>query len=103
MICCDSYYDLGCVGACGVAQLPLIATQTGTHILEIAFNNVEYNVEFEATIGQSFNIDLSKLNENYSLKFKILQPNNIYYAKTDVSLNEYVCFILKTKNIFKNE
>lgn len=86
---------LGCVVACGVATLPIIAAQTGQHILVIKFAGVEFQYEFDAIAGENIKIELSELNEDGCIKFKIIQPDGTYYS-TMSETETYECFMLRT-------
>jgi hypothetical protein len=86
---------LGCVVACGVATLPIIATQTGQHILVVRFAGVEFQYAFDAISGENIKIELSELNEDGCIKFKIIQPNGTYYSTTSED-ETYECFMLRT-------
>lgn len=87
---------LGCVVVCGVATLPIIATQTGQHILVVQFAGVEFQYAFDAIAGENIKIELSELNEDGCIKFKILQPDGTYYSTTSED-ETYECFMLRTQ------
>lgn len=95
MSCCTSYLELGCISACGTAELPFQATQTGQHTLVVEFAGVEFQQTFNATVGDNFTIPLADLNESGCIKFRIIQPNGERYTTTVDSV-DYMCFKFNT-------
>lgn len=91
MFTCTNTTNLGCYPACSVVDLPLIATQSGTHVAEFEFMGMRLEKNLSGAIGVEFSLDTSALNEEYEYKLKIKQPDGEYFADNDIT-----CFVLKT-------
>lgn len=95
--CCTATYDLGCVPNCGTLEMSdILATQTGSHTLEIQTQYKTWTQVFEATDGQPFEINLNIFNESEQIVFKIKQPDDTFFEYVD-SPSTYDCFTVKTK------
>lgn len=82
MLCCESNLFFGCFSGCApFIELPINATQTGTHVLQYQFNGYIKSAEFQATSGTKFFIP-NIFNELGIADFKILQPDGTYFEYT---------------------
>lgn len=75
---CKTCKELGCYTHCGDLALPLLAHQSGMHILEFGFNGQKYFKEFSAIQGVAFTLE-NVFNECGKVKLKIKQPDGTYY------------------------
>lgn len=92
MSCCNKYLDFGCIGACGVVELPIIAQSSGDYTIIFNFLDTTISQKITATSGSKLKFSTNTLNENYRYTFKIIDTNGDY-----VVYNGNSCFSLRTK------
>lgn len=75
MKCCTNIISLGCFNVCEDIDTGLVASEDGTHIIEIKFNNIMIKKEVDLLIGDPFLLPKMYLNENAELIISIKQPS----------------------------
>jgi len=95
--CCENTLNLGCINSCdAVFNTDIIATIAGVWILQLNFSNITIYYSFNAALFDIVIFTLENLNESYTYKGQIIDPNG---EIVNISVNgiEYDCIEFSTK------
>lgn len=97
--CCVNVYDFCNQNVCGSGlfkPLNLVALKTGDYVLSLDFMGIILNIKSTLTVGDPLSFDITGLNESFTYKGIILDPDNeqVEFTSGDVI---YDCVMFQTK------
>lgn len=93
---CEEFAVLGCFDPCGELEVGVDAAVSGVYTLKVGYLGSMVVVEAEQTIGEPITFPLGDMNENYTFKGKVYDPE----GEPVVISGEVSCFQFSTSTTF---
>lgn len=91
--------NLGCYGHCGDIELPILACQTGTHLVSAFNKGLHLTNKVFAIEGEPIVLN-NTFNECSTVEFQLINPDGTTYCFDDY---DSFCFQIKFSLHIKNE